>query len=165
MGLKDLFSGLFSAKKVDIIAPVSGEIVSLDTVPDEVFSERMVGDGLAIIPTSSVLCAPVTGVIGKIFDTNHAFSMQSDEGVELFVHFGVDTIDLKGQGFKRLAEPGQHVEQGTPVIELDLEFLKANTKTTVTPVVISNMESVKSFNAAQGNVEQGDDVILSVEMN
>ncbi|WP_204322754.1 glucose PTS transporter subunit IIA, partial [Streptococcus pneumoniae] len=74
-----------------IYAPISGEIVNIEDVPDVVFSEKIVGDGVAVRPIGNKIVAPVDGVIGKIFETNHAFSMESKEGVELFVHFGIDT--------------------------------------------------------------------------
>jgi len=101
-----LFDKLFGSKEkkaveVEIYAPLSGEIVNIEDVPDVVFSEKIVGDGIAIRPTGNKLVAPVDGVVGKIFETNHAFSMESKEGVELFVHFGIDTVELKGEGFTR----------------------------------------------------------------
>lgn len=82
------------------------------------------GDGIAIKPTGNKMVAPVDGTIGKIFETNHAFSIESDSGIELFVHFGIDTVELKGEGFKRIAEEGQRVKVGDPVIEFDLPLLE-----------------------------------------
>lgn len=92
-----LFDKLFGSKEnksveVEIYAPISGEIVNIEDVPDVVFSEKIVGDGVAVRPIGNKIVAPVDGVIGKIFETNHAFSMESKEGVELFVHFGIDTV-------------------------------------------------------------------------
>ncbi|MCP5984773.1 glucose PTS transporter subunit IIA, partial [Klebsiella pneumoniae] len=79
---------------------------------------------------------PVDGTIGKIFETNHAFSIESDNGIELFVHFGIDTVELKGEGFQRIAEEGQKVKKGDVVIEFDLALLEEKAKSTLTPVVI-----------------------------
>ena len=95
MGLFDKLFGSKDTKTVDveIYAPLSGEIVNIEDVPDVVFSEKIVGDGIAIRPNGNKIVAPVDGVVGKIFETNHAFSMESKEGVELFVHFGIDTVD------------------------------------------------------------------------
>ncbi len=76
--------------------------VNIEDVPDVVFAEKIVGDGIAIKPTGNKMVAPVDGTIGKIFETNHAFSIESDSGVELFVHFGIDTVELKGEGFSVL---------------------------------------------------------------
>ena len=125
-----LFDKLFGSKEnksveVQIYAPLSGEIVNIEDVPDVVFSEKIVGDGIAIRPNGNKIVAPVDGVIGKIFETNHAFSMESKEGVELFVHFGIDTVELKGEGFTRVAAEGQSVKRGDTVIEFDLALLES----------------------------------------
>ncbi|MEF1296966.1 PTS glucose transporter subunit IIA, partial [Vibrio parahaemolyticus] len=115
MGLFDKLKKLVSddsadAGAIEIIAPLSGEIVNIEDVPDVVFAEKIVGDGIAIKPAGNKMVAPVNGTIGKIFETNHAFSIESDDGVELFVHFGIDTVELKGEGFTRIAEEGQTVK-------------------------------------------------------
>ena len=148
MGLFDKLKSLVSDDKkdtgtIEIIAPLSGEIVNIEDVPDVVFAEKIVGDGIAIKPTGNKMVAPVDGTIGKIFETNHAFSIESDSGVELFVHFGIDTVELKGEGFKRIAEEGQRVKVGDTVIEFDLPLLEEKAKSTLTPVVISNMDEIK----------------------
>jgi len=160
-----LFDKLFSSKEkkavnVEIYAPLSGEIVNIEDVPDVVFSEKIVGDGIAIRPTGNKLVAPVDGVVGKIFETNHAFSMESKEGVELFVHFGIDTVELKGEGFTRVAQEGQSVKRGDTIIELDLALLEAKAKSVLTPVVISNMDEVSNMEKKSGEVVAGDSVVL-----
>ena len=132
MGLFDKLKSLVSDDKkdsgtIEIVAPLSGEIVNIEDVPDVVFAEKIVGDGIAIKPTGNKMVAPVDGTIGKIFETNHAFSIESDSGIELFVHFGIDTVELKGEGFKRIAEEGQRVKVGDPVIEFDLPLLEEKT--------------------------------------
>ncbi len=121
-----------AAKTVEIYAPLSGEIVNIEDVPDVVFAEKTVGDGIAIKPTDSTIVAPADGTIGKIFLTDHAFSIETDEGIELFVHFGIDTVELEGEGFRRVAEEGQRVKLGDPVIELDLALLEERAKSTLT---------------------------------
>ncbi|MGC7559372.1 PTS glucose transporter subunit IIA [Pasteurella sp. PK-2025] len=160
-----LFDKLFGSKdkkavEVEIFAPLSGEIVNIEDVPDVVFSEKIVGDGIAIRPTGNKMIAPVDGVIGKIFETNHAFSMESKEGVELFVHFGIDTVELKGEGFKRIAQEGQNVKRGDTIIEFDLALLEAKAKSILTPVVISNMDEISDVEKKNGEVVAGESVIL-----
>ena len=150
MGLFDKLKSLVSDDKkdtgtIEIVAPLSGEIVNIEDVPDVVFAEKIVGDGIAIKPTGNKMVAPVDGTIGKIFETNHAFSIESDSGIELFVHFGIDTVELKGEGFKRIAEEGQRVKVGDPVIEFDLPLLEEKAKSTLTPVVISNMDEINAY--------------------
>ncbi len=151
------------AKDVQIYAPLTGEIVNLEDVPDVVFSEKIVGDGVAIRPTGNTLVAPVNGTIGKIFETNHAFSIESEEGVELFVHFGVDTVELKGEGFERIASEGQKVKVGTPIVKFNLEVLESKAKSVLTPVVISNMDEISHLEKKSGNVIQGETVILTLK--
>ncbi|AUI67037.1 MULTISPECIES: PTS glucose transporter subunit IIA [Glaesserella] len=151
-----------AAKEVKIYAPLSGEIVNIEDVPDVVFSEKIVGDGIAIRPTGDTIVSPVNGTIGKIFETNHAFSIESDEGIELFVHFGIDTVELKGEGFTRLAEEGQKVKVGEPVIKFDLALLEAKAKSVLTPVVISNMDDITNLQKLSGEVVKGETVVLAL---
>ncbi len=149
---------------IEVFAPVSGELVAIEKVPDVVFAEKIVGDGLAINPKGNQILAPIDGTIGKIFETNHAFSIESHQGLELFVHFGVGTVELRGNGFKRLAEEGQTVNKGDPILEFDLAYLKEHAESLLTPVVLANMEDVKSLNKSHGYVEAGKDVIFTVDL-
>ncbi|MFP1454166.1 PTS glucose transporter subunit IIA [Escherichia coli] len=144
------------------IAPLSGEIVNIEDVPDVVFAEKIVGDGIAIKPTGNKMVAPGT-TIGKVFETNHAFSIESDSGVELFVHFGIDTVELKGEGFKRIAEEGQRVKVGDTVIEFDLPLLEEKAKSTLTPVVISNMDEIKELIKLSGSVTVGETPVIRIK--
>lgn len=148
---------------IEILAPISGEIVKIEDVPDVVFAEKIVGDGVAIKPTGNKIVAPLSGRIGKIFETNHAFAIESDEGIELFVHFGIDTVELKGEGFTRVAEEGQQVKAGDTVIEFDLAFLEGKAKSVLTPVVISNMDSIHELIKLSGMVEEGKTAIMKVK--
>ncbi len=160
--LKHLLGDKPQGQSIAIYAPLSGELVNIESVPDVVFSEKIVGDGVAINPTGNQLVAPVDGTIGKIFETNHAFSIASSDGVELFVHFGIDTVELKGQGFKRLAQEGQEVRRGQPIIEFDLAFMQSHARSVLTPVVVSNMDDILDFKPQGGKVTQGEDVILTL---
>ena len=160
-----LFDRLFGSKEkksveVEIYAPLSGEIVNIEDVPDVVFSEKIVGDGIAIRPKGNKIVAPIDGVIGKIFETNHAFSMESKEGIELFVHFGIDTVELKGEGFTRIAQEGQAVKRGDTVIEFDLELLESKAKSVLTPVVVSNMDEISNIEKKSGEVVAGESIVL-----
>ena len=151
------------ASGIDIFAPLSGELVAIEEVPDVVFAEKIVGDGIAIKPSGNKMVAPCDGTIGKIFETNHAFSIESDSGLELFVHFGIDTVELKGEGFTRIAREGQQVKKGDTIIEFDLALLEVKAKSTLTPVVISNMDEVKEVSKLSGAVTLAEDVIMRVK--
>ncbi len=167
MGLFDKLKKLVSDDSqdqggIEIFAPISGEIVPIEDVPDVVFAEKIVGDGIAIKPSGDKMVAPVDGTIGKIFETNHAFSIESDSGIELFVHFGIDTVELKGEGFKRIAQEGQQVKKGDTIIEFDLALLEEKAKSTLTPVVISNMDEIKELNKLSGAVTVSESPVLRV---
>ncbi|WP_343189680.1 PTS glucose transporter subunit IIA [Buchnera aphidicola] len=160
----NFFSKLFKKKhtKIDIFAPLSGTIIELEKVPDEVFSKKIVGDGVAIKPSGNQLVAPFSGTIGKIFKTLHAFSIKSDENIELFVHFGIDTVKLKGKGFNRLIKKKNRVKVGEPIIGLDLLFLKKNAVSTITPIIISNMEEIHKIKKFSGKIIAGKTKIMTI---
>nr|WP_267508629.1 PTS glucose transporter subunit IIA [Borreliella garinii] len=158
MGFLDFFK---KTATLDLIAPISGKVMSIDKVPDEAFAEKIVGDGIAILPTSNELLAPCDGKIGKIFKTNHAFSLETKEGVEIFVHFGINTLNLNGKGFTRVAEEGINVKQGEVIIRLDLEYLKEHSESVITPVVIANSDEVSSIEYSFGRLEDESEYILS----
>jgi len=134
--------GLFKPKKQIIFSPIDGDVVDLESVPDEVFSAKLAGDGLAILPRSNTFVAPVSGVLTKIFSTNHAFSIQTKSGLEVLVHIGLDTVELNGEGFKRLAEEGDTVTAGKPIICADIEFIKSKGKSILTPIVLNHEKNI-----------------------
>ncbi|HGJ5873572.1 MAG TPA: N-acetylglucosamine-specific PTS transporter subunit IIBC [Arsenophonus apicola] len=139
-----------------LVAPVSGEIYSLDEVPDEAFASRIVGDGLAIKPTNGEVLAPVAGKIVKIFATNHAFCIETDEGVEVIVHMGIDTVALKGQGCERLVAENSDVKVGQPILKLDLPYLEQHAKSMISPIIISNIDDYQGLTiVATGEVIAG----------
>ncbi|MEJ5062510.1 PTS N-acetyl glucosamine transporter subunit IIABC [Erwinia sp. MYb375] len=141
-----------AAKRVigTLVAPVSGKVVAIDQVPDEAFASKAVGDGLAILPTGSTVVAPASGTLVKIFNTNHAFCLETENGVEIVVHMGLDTVALEGKGFTRLAEEGSTVVAGQPVLEMDLVFLNANARSMISPVVISNIDDFAGLTLLAG---------------
>ncbi|MDQ0629864.1 N-acetylglucosamine-specific PTS transporter subunit IIBC [Pantoea agglomerans] len=147
-----------------LLAPVSGEVVALDDVPDEAFASKAVGNGLAIKPSDKWVVAPIAGTLVKIFNTNHAFCLETDNGVEIVVHMGLDTVALEGKGFTRLVEEGASVVAGQRVLEMDLEFLNANARSMVSPVVVSNSDDFAGLTLlAQGQVIAGETPLYEVK--
>ncbi|CAI1754882.1 EIICBA-Glc [Serratia entomophila] len=147
-----------------LVAPVTGEVVALDQVPDEAFASKAVGDGLAIRPTDKTVVAPADGTLVKIFNTNHAFCLETDKGAEIVVHMGIDTVALNGQGFKRLVEEGAEVKAGQPILELDLEYLNANARSMISPVVVSNSDDYAGLAAlASGFVVAGQTKLFEIQ--
>ncbi|MTD26837.1 PTS N-acetyl glucosamine transporter subunit IIABC [Erwinia sorbitola] len=134
-----------------LVAPVSGTVVAIEQVPDEAFASKAVGDGLAILPTGTTVVAPASGTLVKIFNTNHAFCLETEKGIEIVVHMGLDTVALEGKGFTRLAEEGSAVVAGQPVLEMDLAFLNANARSMISPVVVSNIEDFAGLTLLAGD--------------
>ncbi|CAI2780490.1 EIICBA-Glc [Serratia marcescens] len=147
-----------------LLAPVTGEVVALEQVPDEAFASKAVGDGLAIRPTDKIVVAPADGTVVKIFNTNHAFCLETDKGAEIVVHMGIDTVALEGQGFKRLVEEGAEVKAGQPILELDLDYLNANARSMISPVVVSNADEYAGLAAlASGSVVAGQTKLYEIQ--
>jgi PTS system glucose-specific IIA component len=137
--------GLLRRKIRDIHAPVDGQVIALESVNDAVFSQKMVGDGVAITPITSSFQAPIEGVVSKIFPTNHAYSIKSNKDLEVMVHIGIDTVELGGKGFRAVASEGDCVAVGDVIIEVDLEYLRACNKDTTTPIIILENSDVKKI--------------------
>jgi len=135
---------------------VDGDIVTLDKVPDQVFSEKMAGDGVAIVPRSYTFVAPIDGVISKIFSTNHAYSIRAKNGLEVLVHIGLDTVALKGDGFKRLAKEGESVSIGEAILSADLAYLESKGKNIITPIVFNYPKKLSLENKKSGNIREGE---------
>ncbi len=146
----------FFKKRIIIGAPASGKIVDLSDVNDPVFSGKAVGDGCAVIPENNLICSPCNGKIVQIIDTNHAFCVLSDDGLEVLVHIGLDTVKLKGAGFKRLKEEGMRVKTGDSIMEVNLRYLQSQNKEIITPVLITNMDKVNSMQIHRGSVRAAD---------
>ncbi|WLJ42753.1 N-acetylglucosamine-specific PTS transporter subunit IIBC [Edwardsiella piscicida] len=146
-----------------LVSPITGEVVALSEVPDEAFASKAVGDGLAVRPTDKMVVAPASGTVVKIFNTNHAFCLESDDGVEVVVHMGIDTVALNGQGFKRLVEEGDVVKVGQPVLEMDLDYLNAHARSMISPVVVSNIDDFGGVGAlASGQVVAGQSKLYTI---
>ena len=142
---------------MEILAPVSGESVPLSEVPDEVFAEGMAGEGGAIIPgASGEAVAPVSGTLVKLFEGGHAFGIATEEGIELIVHVGLDTIEMRGGGFEKIATEGDEVEAGQPIVRFDLEEIQAAGYDPVTPVVVTNPEDHPVRDLRSGAVRAGE---------
>jgi len=153
--------GFLKRKAREVKAPVDGQLIAIEEVDDEVFSQKMAGDGVAILPVGNIFVAPIDGVISKIFSTNHAFSVKSKQDLEVLVHIGLETVALKGEGFERLANEGDEVKAGDPIIKADLAYIKANAKDIITPILITD-ESKYSEIDKNTNVVKSGDAIMDV---
>ena len=142
---------------MQILAAVSGTAVPLSEVADEVFAQGMAGEGGAIVPAQSgEALAPASGTLVKLFEGGHAFGIETDDGVELIVHVGLDTIELRGAGFEKVATEGDRVEAGQPIVRFDLEEIRAGGYDPVTPVVVTNADEHPVGDIKTGEVSAGD---------
>ena len=143
MGLFDIFK-----KKekiiVTIYSPINGKVIELKEVPDEAFAQKMVGDGCAIEPDKGSICSPIEGQLMNIFPTNHAIIFETIDGLEMIVHFGIDTVKLDGKSFQKLREPGP-IKVGDEIVKYNLDEIKDNVPSTRSPIIINNMEKVEKI--------------------
>ncbi|CCQ93592.1 Glucose-specific phosphotransferase enzyme IIA component [[Clostridium] ultunense Esp] len=151
-------------KPIDILSPMSGKIVPLEEVDDKAFSERRLGEGIAIKITDGKVIAPFDGEITSTYKSNHCVVIRSKEGIELLIHVGLETIKLKGEGFTQHVALMQEVKQGDVILEADLELLKEKGKSLMSPIIITNMGRVESIEKVEGNVEKGLSKIMTVTL-
>ena len=154
---------LVNERQLSVKSPANGNLVDLTEVPDPVFSERLVGDGVAIEPTSNVFFAPVAGVITTVFPTKHVIAITTSGGIELMVHVGIDTVNLNGAGFELFVSEGQKVKVGDKLLEVELDYLKSRVKSLISPIVIINLEKVKKINKSAGAAIAKETDIFTVE--
>lgn len=143
-----------------IAAPLEGNVMPLEKVEDGVFSEGMLGKGIAIEPTIGRAVSPVDGTVSTIFETKHAVGLTSDDGVEILIHIGLDTVKLNGENFSTHVKAGDKVKVGDLLVEFDIEKIKEAGYPTTTPVIITNTESYKDIETvAKGLVKEKDKLI------
>lgn len=142
-----------------IVAPISGEAKALSECPDPVFSSGMLGDGVIIEPAEGKVYAPCNGSVASIFDTKHAIGLSADNGAEILIHVGLDTVSLGGEGFTPHVKAGDKISKGQLLLEFDMDFIKSKNLPVVTPVLISNLDTFSNNKKEFGTVKHGDEII------
>lgn len=153
--------GWFSKKKetIEIVSPVEGDVIPITQVPDEVFAGKMMGDGFAVNPTNGEIVAPVTGKVTFIADTKHGIGLTSDAGVELIIHMGIDTVNLKGEPFDIKVNLNEKVQTGTPLVTIDLNAVKKAGLNPVIIIAITNFTDLgKKLDLQTGLIKAGNKV-------
>lgn len=145
-----------------VLSPLTGKAVSLSEVPDPVFAEKVIGDGIAMIPEDGKIVSPVDGEISSIAETGHAYGFTADNGLEVLVHVGLETVSLKGECFKVYAKAGDKVKAGDLIAEVDLNLLKEKGLNSISPVLICSDLEEKEILYTEGNVKAGESVVLTV---
>ena len=150
------------ANDIPVFAPLSGMLLPLEEVTDAAFAQKMLGDGLAIIPDDSLVLAPFDGSVVATVPSGHAIGLISPEGLGCLIHVGIDTVVLQGQGFRLLVEQGQAVRKGMPLIELDLAFLRNAHQDLATPIVVTNGADWQIHSLCQHpRVTAGSDILFT----
>lgn len=148
---------IFGKKKdnLELYSPVKGKAIALEQVADKMFAQKVLGDGIAVLPNDGTICAPCDGVISTIAQTKHAFGITASNGAEILVHVGFDTVNLQGEGFQVCAKQGQKVKAHQPVLNVDLKFMEEKQINMTTPVVIANIDDYEITKIIEvGNVTQ-----------
>ena len=147
-------------KTIVISSPMNGVAAELSAVPDEAFAQGMMGAGVAVTPTDSFVYAPEDGEVVFVFDTGHAIGFRTDTGISLLLHVGIDTVKLNGQGFEPLVENGQKVKRGTPMLKLDLAYLKEHAPSLASPILCTDIvENQKVRILKTGSIKMGESLL------
>lgn len=152
-------------KNISVYSPIDGDILPLKEVPDVMFADGLLGDGIAVNPNKSgIMKAPISGKLVQLFETKHAFVVETEDGLQVLTHFGLNTVNLKGEGFKAIAKENDYVKLGDPIVEYDYEFLKEKAESLVTPIVILESEAYKEIvKSDENNAIAGETKLLTVQ--
>ena len=145
-----------------VTAPFSGKLVPLSSVPDETFASGVLGEGIAIEPSDGLFCSPVSGTVESIAETRHAIGFAGDNGLEILVHVGLETVGLKGEGFEILVKEGDTVKEGQPVAKVDLDLIRARGLNTITSIVLTGGADDMELNCAEGIAAAGKTPVLTL---
>ncbi len=146
-------------KTVVVSSPITGTAADLSTAPDEGFAGKMMGDGAVVTPEDAIIKAPEDGEVVFVFDTKHAIGFMTDSGLSLLLHIGIDTVKLDGKGFEVFVESGQKVKKGEPLMKIDIDYLKENAPSLVSPVLCTELEENQKVRLLKtGDIKAGDEL-------
>lgn len=147
---------------IKIYSPVKGEVKKLENVSDPAFSSKVMGEGIAVIPYEGKIYAPVDGVVSMVFPTHHALGLKGEDGVEVLIHIGIDTVELEGKGFSSLVAQGDIVKRGQLLVEVDLDVVEMKYESD-TMVIITNTKDYNTITCTDENEVNVDDLLISIE--
>ena len=158
-----LFSKMFAKGAKNFISPMTGKVVSMENVPDPAFAQKMMGEGCGIDLTDGTVIAPFDAEITAAYPTGHAFGLKSKEdGTEILIHVGIDTVDLEGEGFDTNIKKGDSVKQGDVLVVVDLDMVRQAGKSLVSPIAFTGNEKVEVYKIGQ-NITAGEKGLLNYE--
>ncbi|QFT88013.1 PTS system glucose-specific EIICBA component [Bacillus sp. THAF10] len=152
-----------SSGKLNVAMPMTGKLLPISEVPDKIFSQKMMGDGFAIEPSDGKVVAPVAGKIVNLFPTKHAIGLETEDGREVLVHVGIDTVNLKGKGFEALVAQGDIVEQGQTLLHVDLRIVAQEATSIITPIIFTNLAAGEAVEIKDGSVRAGDKGYVTIK--
>jgi len=159
----NLTEDLSSSEDLDITSPLEGNIISLTDVKDDVFSSKVIGDGVALIPTDGIIKAPADCTVVSLFPTLHAMGLKLNNGAELLIHIGINTVELNGEHFKAYVKQGDYVKKGTKLLSFDINKIKEAGYDTTTPVIVSNAGDFLEIGPCENKHVTYNDIIISLE--
>ena len=157
-----MFSKFMKKSKVQVLAPLNGQVIPLEQVPDPVFSQKMMGEGVAIMPTGGDVVAPIEGTIVLISNTKHAIGIRTKDDTEVLIHVGLETVTLKGEGFTVLVNEGDSVSVGQKLMEVDWDLIKDKVPSIITPIVITNSADRSVEYADAATSVAGETLVMTV---
>lgn len=155
-----MYSILSNGDTTELKSPAKGKAKELSKTPDPVFSSGMMGDGIAIEPIEGILYSPVNGVISQIFPTKHAIGIVSDEGLEVLIHIGIDTVHMRGEGFESIVKENDRVKIGDKLISFDIDIIKSKAKAATVVMLVTNMDMVEFIDFKYGDVDNRSSVMI-----
>lgn len=165
MFLKKLFGKKEeSSNNFTLTSPATGKLVAIEDIPDPVFSQKMMGDGLAVDPTEGVIVAPADAEVLQVFPTKHAIGLKTSNNLEVLIHIGLETVSMSGEGFEAFVKEGDMVKKGDKLISFDLDLIREKAKSTITPVIITNFDQVveKMDKTTESSLTKGETTVMSV---
>ncbi|MGP7817136.1 PTS sugar transporter subunit IIA [Niallia sp. 01092] len=151
-----MFKNFFKRKaenKLEIIQPLKGKLLAIEEVPDSIFSQKKMGEGFAVDPINGTLVAPIDGVVMSVLPTKHAICLSGQNGKELLIYVGMDTVNLKGEGFKAFVKEGEKIKRGQKLMEIDFDLIKTKVPSIITSVVFTNLRANEKVIVEEGSIK------------
>ena len=142
----------FAGEKMTVMAPIDGTVIPLEQIPDETFATAILGPGCGIEPTGDTVYAPFDGTITQVASTLHAIGITSDDGIELLIHVGMDTVEMQGKGFTALVKEEQKVKAGTALLKVDLDAIRAANHPTTPAIIVTNADDLPKLHIIAGGI-------------
>ena len=142
----------FPGEKMVVKAPMDGIVLPLEQLPDETFAAAILGPGCGIEPTGKTVYAPFDGTVEQVASTLHAVGLTSEDGIEILIHVGMDTVEMQGKGFKALVKVGDKVKAGTPLLKVDLDAIRAAGHPTATAIIVTNADDLPKLHIIAGGI-------------